>query len=178
MSAGPPIPGELWQQVPPAAQAAISALIQHYEQRLAELEARLKQNSTNSSKPGFPGYRVGTDGSIWSAWTRSTFQCTHSIPLWDYRRELRSLAGGAKIRKKVSHDRKLLVQSRRRSFSTVEECLDLVLECPLIYLVHATARPFKSAVPGSQSLPASECVLEFLAFGSLESDQTTAGDPV
>ena len=51
MNADPPIPAELWQQIPPAAQAAILALIQHYEQRLAELEARLNQNSTNSSKP-------------------------------------------------------------------------------------------------------------------------------
>jgi len=51
MNAGPPIPDELWQQIPPAAQAAILALIQHYEQRLADLEARLNQNSTNSSKP-------------------------------------------------------------------------------------------------------------------------------
>src|SRR6516162_8333581 len=51
MSAGPPIPDELWQQIPPAAQAAILALIQRYEQRLADLEARLNQNSTNSSKP-------------------------------------------------------------------------------------------------------------------------------
>jgi len=51
MSLQPPIPAELWDQIPPAAQAAILALIQHYEQRLAELEARLNQNSTNSSKP-------------------------------------------------------------------------------------------------------------------------------
>lgn len=51
MSSATPIPDDLWQQVPPAAQAAIRALLQHYEQRLAELEARLKQNSTNSSKP-------------------------------------------------------------------------------------------------------------------------------
>ena len=51
MSSGPPIPDALWQQIPPAAQAAIRALIQHYEQRLADLEARLNQNSTNSSKP-------------------------------------------------------------------------------------------------------------------------------
>ena len=51
MSAGPPIPDELWQQIPPAAQAAILALIQRYEQRLADLEARLNQNSTNASKP-------------------------------------------------------------------------------------------------------------------------------
>jgi transposase len=51
MNADPPIPDELWQQIPPTAQAAILALIQQYEQRLAELEARLNQNSTNSSKP-------------------------------------------------------------------------------------------------------------------------------
>jgi transposase len=51
MKADPPIPDELWQQIPPAAQAAILALIQRYERRLAELEARLNQNSTNSSKP-------------------------------------------------------------------------------------------------------------------------------
>ncbi len=51
MSAAPPIPDELWQQIPPAAQAALCALIRHYEQRLADLEARLNQNSTNSSKP-------------------------------------------------------------------------------------------------------------------------------
>jgi transposase len=51
MNAGPLIPDELWQQIPPAAQAAIRALIQRYEQRLADLEARLNQNSTNSSKP-------------------------------------------------------------------------------------------------------------------------------
>jgi len=51
MNAGPPIPDELWQQIPPAAQSALLALIRHYEQRLADLEARLNQNSTNSSKP-------------------------------------------------------------------------------------------------------------------------------
>ncbi|SRR5581483_2101914 len=51
MSADPPIPEELCQQIAPAAQAAIRALIQRYERRLAHLEARLKQNSTNSSKP-------------------------------------------------------------------------------------------------------------------------------
>src|SRR6516162_8285231 len=51
MSAGLPIPDELWQQIPPAAQTAIRALIERYERRLADLEAQLKQNSTNSSKP-------------------------------------------------------------------------------------------------------------------------------
>jgi transposase len=54
----PPIPVELWDQIPPAAQAAILALIQQYEQRLQalqqqvdELRQRLNQNSTNSSRP-------------------------------------------------------------------------------------------------------------------------------
>jgi transposase len=51
MNADPPIPDDLWQQIPPAAQAAIRALIQRCERRQADLEARLKQNSTNSSKP-------------------------------------------------------------------------------------------------------------------------------
>jgi hypothetical protein len=51
MNTDSPIPDELWQQITPAAQAAIRALIQRYERRLADLEARLKQNSTNSFKP-------------------------------------------------------------------------------------------------------------------------------
>src|SRR5215207_7278159 len=53
----PPIPVELWNQIPPAAQAAILALVQQYEQRLqalqqqvAQLTERLNQNSTNSSR--------------------------------------------------------------------------------------------------------------------------------
>ena len=51
MKARPPIPDTLWPQMPPAAHSALLALIQHYKQRLADLEARLNQNSTNSSKP-------------------------------------------------------------------------------------------------------------------------------
>src|SRR5215469_3488757 len=54
----PPIPVGLWGQIPPAAQAAILALIQQYEQRLQALQQqvdglrqRLNQNSTNSSRP-------------------------------------------------------------------------------------------------------------------------------
>src|SRR3954453_17253174 len=54
----PPIPVELWNQTPPAAQAAILALIQRYEQRLqalqqqvAQLTERLNQNSTNPPRP-------------------------------------------------------------------------------------------------------------------------------
>src|SRR5262249_3672552 len=54
----PPIPAELWDQIPPAAQAAILALVEQYEQRLQALQRkvdqlteRLNQNSTNSSRP-------------------------------------------------------------------------------------------------------------------------------
>lgn len=51
MSAEPPIPKELWDQVPAAAQAAITALGQTLERRIAALEARLDQDSSHSSKP-------------------------------------------------------------------------------------------------------------------------------
>jgi transposase len=58
MGLQPPIPAELWDQIPPAAQAAIMALVQHYERQLQNLQKqvnecqqRLNQNSTNSSKP-------------------------------------------------------------------------------------------------------------------------------
>src|SRR5829696_506527 len=58
MHSVPPIPAELWGQIPPAAQAAMLVLVQQYEQRLHalqkrvdELEQRLNQNSTNSSRP-------------------------------------------------------------------------------------------------------------------------------
>src|SRR3954467_2355259 len=58
MSSVPPIPVELWNQIPSAAQAAILALVQQYEQRLQALQRkvdqlteRLNQNSTNSSRP-------------------------------------------------------------------------------------------------------------------------------
>jgi transposase len=54
----PPIPADLWNQVPLAAQAAVLALVQQYEQRLQALQRkvdqlteRLNQNSTNSSRP-------------------------------------------------------------------------------------------------------------------------------
>lgn len=51
MNAEPPIPQELWDQVPPAAQAALLVALRSLEARLAALEARLGQDSTNSSKP-------------------------------------------------------------------------------------------------------------------------------
>src|SRR4051794_3976620 len=54
----PPISAPLWNTVPPEAQVAILALldslkgrITELEQRVGDLEARLKLNSTNSSKP-------------------------------------------------------------------------------------------------------------------------------
>jgi hypothetical protein len=58
MPSEPPIPVELWEQAPPAAQAALLAVPAGQERRLAELQAqvndlrqRLNSNSTNSSKP-------------------------------------------------------------------------------------------------------------------------------
>src|SRR5262245_265005 len=51
MSPHPPIPESLWNTVPPEAQAALLAVIASLEKRIAELEARLDLNSTNSSKP-------------------------------------------------------------------------------------------------------------------------------
>lgn len=58
MSQESPIPKGLWDQIPPAAQAALLVVFQHYEQRIAlleqrvrELEERLGQNSSNSSRP-------------------------------------------------------------------------------------------------------------------------------
>src|SRR4051794_35775274 len=54
----PPIPEPLWNTVPPEAQIAILAVLDsvngqvlELEQRVSDLEARLKLNSTNSSKP-------------------------------------------------------------------------------------------------------------------------------
>jgi transposase len=53
-----PIPEDLWAKVPPDAQAAIAAVflamrqrVDELETRVDDLEARLKLNSTNSSKP-------------------------------------------------------------------------------------------------------------------------------
>src|SRR5260370_27096082 len=58
MASASPIPVVLWAKVPPDAQAALLALLSGYEQRVAALEAqvkdlsqRLNQDSTNSSKP-------------------------------------------------------------------------------------------------------------------------------
>jgi len=54
----PPLPGPLWKAASPELQAAVLALVRSYEERIAllenrlgDLENRLKLNSTNSSKP-------------------------------------------------------------------------------------------------------------------------------
>lgn len=54
----PPIPEPLWKTVPPEAQVAILAVfdsltgrVAELERRISDLEARLRLNSTNSSKP-------------------------------------------------------------------------------------------------------------------------------
>lgn len=58
MAPMPPLPESLWKTASPELQAAILLLVESYEQRLAilenrvrDLESRLKLNSTNSSKP-------------------------------------------------------------------------------------------------------------------------------
>src|SRR6266700_708530 len=58
MAPTPPLPESLWKTASPELQAAILVLVQHYEERIAQLENRLndlenrlKLNSTNSSKP-------------------------------------------------------------------------------------------------------------------------------
>jgi transposase len=58
MSAAPPIPAELWDTVPPAARAALLAVLEALGRRLtdlsvevADLKARLAQTSANSHRP-------------------------------------------------------------------------------------------------------------------------------
>ena len=52
------VPVEVWEQAPEAVQVVMHAMVEYYEQRIAQLEvevreltARLNQNSQNSSKP-------------------------------------------------------------------------------------------------------------------------------
>jgi transposase len=51
MNGVPPLPQELWDKTPPDVRQAILALVLVFEQRIAALEARLGQNSSNSSRP-------------------------------------------------------------------------------------------------------------------------------
>jgi transposase len=47
----PLLPQPLWDTLSPEAQAAVSALVESFERRIAALEERVNKNSTNSSKP-------------------------------------------------------------------------------------------------------------------------------
>src|SRR5881296_2235075 len=54
----PPLPPQLWDQIPPAVQAALLVIIEGYERRVtvleravAELKEQARRNSQNSSKP-------------------------------------------------------------------------------------------------------------------------------
>jgi transposase len=51
MTDQPPLPQDIWDTLSPDAQAAVQALVQSFERRIADLEERLGKNSTNSSKP-------------------------------------------------------------------------------------------------------------------------------
>ncbi len=44
----PPLSQAIWDTLPPAAQAAVSALVQSFERRIAVLEERVNKNSTVS----------------------------------------------------------------------------------------------------------------------------------
>jgi transposase len=47
----PPLPPEIWEKTPPEVRDAVLALVLVFEQRIAALEARLGQDSSNSSRP-------------------------------------------------------------------------------------------------------------------------------
>jgi transposase len=58
MQRTPPLPPELWDQIPPAVQAVLMVIIDGYERRItalerevAELKEQVRRNSQNSSKP-------------------------------------------------------------------------------------------------------------------------------
>src|SRR6476620_9758045 len=51
MTDQPPLPQAIWDSLSPDAQAAVTALVQSFARRVAELEERLGKDSTNSSKP-------------------------------------------------------------------------------------------------------------------------------
>jgi transposase len=51
MTDQPPLPPAIWDTLSPDAQGAVTALVQSFERRIADLEERLGKNSTNSSKP-------------------------------------------------------------------------------------------------------------------------------
>jgi transposase len=104
MALTPPLPEPLWKTASPELQAAFLAVVQVYEERIAllenrlrDLENRLKLNSTNSSKPpssdpigmkrrppappskkkrgGQPGHRKARRTLVPPEKVRETFQC-------------------------------------------------------------------------------------------------------
>ncbi len=108
MTPTPPLPETLWNTASPELQRAIAALVQTYEQQIAtlearlnDLEARLKLNSTNSSKPpssdpiglkrkppappsgknrgGQPGHRQAQRALVPPERVRQTFHCKPRI---------------------------------------------------------------------------------------------------
>src|SRR5262245_16623602 len=95
MPSVPPIPVNLWGRIPPAAQAAVLALVQQYEQRLQalqqqvdDLRRRLNQNSTNSSRP------PSSDPPHLNATTRtgpiSTKPCRHTSTITRWQSGMRA----------------------------------------------------------------------------------------
>src|SRR3974390_3436918 len=99
-----PVPDELWNIIPPDSQAVVAAVFLAMQQRISELEAkvrdleaRLKLNSTNSSKPpssdpigmkrrppappskkkrgGQPGHRKARRTLVQPERVRETFEC-------------------------------------------------------------------------------------------------------
>ena len=47
----PPLPPEIWEKTPPEVRDAVQALVLVFERRIAALEARIGQDSSNSSQP-------------------------------------------------------------------------------------------------------------------------------
>jgi len=108
MAPMPPLPEPLWKAASPELQAAVLALVQTYEgrlsvleNRLGDLESRLKLNSTNSSKPpssdpigmkrrppappsgkkrgGQPGHRKARRSLVPPEKVRDTFVCKPTV---------------------------------------------------------------------------------------------------
>jgi transposase len=51
MDVVPPLPPEIWEKTPPEVRDAVLSLVLAFERRIAALEARLGQDSSNSSRP-------------------------------------------------------------------------------------------------------------------------------
>ncbi len=63
------VPQAIWDTLTPEAQACFAAVIGRLEQRIADLEARPNQNSTNSSRPPStdpPGLKRKVEPAFWT----------------------------------------------------------------------------------------------------------------